>query len=201
MTKLTSLDNLLEHDLKDAYDAEKRLVRALPKMAAAAESKELRGAIEEHLAVTKKHVQRLEQIFATLGLKPAGKTCMGMKGLIEEGEETLEAEGEAPFTDLAIIGAARRVEHYEMAAYLSMQAIAQQIGNSEVESLIQENLQEEQEADEKLSMLAATLAEGSEDEGVEDSDEDEAMNMEDKPVSMPVGRSTGRAATASRKSK
>jgi ferritin-like metal-binding protein YciE len=148
--------NLLEEDLKDIYDFEKRLVRAIPKMAKAANSEELRSGLMEHLEATKTHVQRIEQIFDLLDLPAKAKTCEGMKGIIAEGEEAL-GEVDGPLGDVAIASAARRVEHYEMAAYAGARAIAEQLGNGEVASLLQETWDEEREADEKLSQVAAKV--------------------------------------------
>src|SRR5262245_40723952 len=122
--KLDTLNTLLEEELKDIYDAEKRLVRALPKMAKAASTIELRSALQEHLEVTKGQVQRLEQVFEGLGVPAKGKPCVGMKGLIEEGEEVMQQDGLKSLKDAAIIGAAQRVEHYEMAAYGTARTLA-----------------------------------------------------------------------------
>src|SRR5262245_61424011 len=115
--KIDSLDTLLLEEIKDLYDAEKRLVKAIPKMAKAANSDELRSALEEHLEVTRNQVSRLEEVFELLDAKPKAKSCAGMQGIIEEGQETLQQDGEPALLDAAIIGAAQRVEHYEMAAY------------------------------------------------------------------------------------
>ena len=127
--KINSLNVLFQEELKDIYDAEKRLVRALPKMAKAASAAELRQALEEHLEVTKGHVQRLEQVFELLGVPAKAKPCAGMKGLIEEGEEVLGEDASEALMDAAIIGAAQRVEHYEMAAYGTARTFAERLGN------------------------------------------------------------------------
>src|SRR5690348_7985218 len=115
--KIDTLETLLQSELMDIYDAEKRLVKALPKLAKAASSDELRDAIQEHLDITKGQVQRLEQVFELCGFPAKAKTCAGMKGLIEEGEEVMNNSAEGALMDEALIGAAQRVEHYEMAAY------------------------------------------------------------------------------------
>jgi len=159
VVKIDSISALLEEELNDIYDAEKRLVKALPKMAKAASSDELRSAIEEHLEVTKGQVQRLEQVFEGLGIPAKGKTCVGMKGLIEEGEEALEKDGAENLKDAAIIGAAQRVEHYEMAAYGTARTLAESLGNDEAASLLEETLNEEKEADQKLTDIAVRLLE------------------------------------------
>jgi len=169
--KIDTLNTLLEEELQDIYDAEKRLVKALPKMAKAAASDELRSAIEEHLEVTKGQVERLEQVFEGLGMTAKGKTCAGMKGLIEEGEEVLAKDGVEALKDAAIIGAAQRVEHYEMAAYGTARTLAEHLGNDEAASLLEETLNEEKEADEKLTEISLRLLEGMDESGSEDGSE------------------------------
>ena len=169
--KIDSLTTLLEEELKDIYDAEKRLVRALPKMAKAASSPELRQALQEHLDVTKGQVERLEQAFELLGKPAKAKTCNGMKGLIQEGDEV----GEENFTedalkDAALIGAAQRVEHYEIAAYGTARALAERIGNSEIADLLESTLNEEKEADEMLTSIAMSVLESMADENSEDAE-------------------------------
>jgi ferritin-like metal-binding protein YciE len=154
--RITTTNLLLEADLKDIYDFEKRLVRAIPKMAKAATSDELRSGLMEHLEVTRNQVQRIEQIFELLDVPAKAKTCDGMKGIIAEGDEML-GEVEGSVRDVAITSAARRVEHYEMAAYAGAHAIAEQLGNREIAGLLQENWDEEREADEKLGQLAVQI--------------------------------------------
>lgn len=155
--KIDTLETLLQSELMDIYDAEKRLVRALPKMAKAASSDELRAAIQEHLDVTKGQVGRLEQVFELFGFPTKAKTCPGMKGLIEEGQEVIDQGNDGALMDHAIIGAAQRVEHYEMAAYGTARAMAQQLGNNQAADLLEETLNEEKEADEKLTEVAEQL--------------------------------------------
>jgi len=152
--KVDSLNTLLEQELRDIYDAEKRLVKAIPKMAKAASSEELKNALEEHLEVTKGQVQRLEQVFELFGLPAKAKTCAGMKGLLEEGEEVMDMDGSPELLDAAIIGAAQRVEHYEMAAYGTVRTMAEKMGNDQAAQLLQETLDEEKEADETLTRVA-----------------------------------------------
>jgi ferritin-like metal-binding protein YciE len=161
--KIDKLSTLLNEELKDIYDAEKRLVKALPKMAKAASASDLRSAFEEHLSVTKKHVERLEQVFELLGVPAKAKTCAGMKGLIEEGEESMQEDATEQLMDVALIGAAQRVEHCEMAAYGTARAMAERLGNQEAADLLQETLDEEKEADEKLSEIATQLLEAIEE--------------------------------------
>jgi ferritin-like metal-binding protein YciE len=158
--KFDNLSTLFEQELRDIYDAEKRLVRAIPKMAKGATSEELRQALEEHLTVTKGHVQRLEDVFGLLGVPAKAKACAGMKGLIEEGDEILGADGEPELLDAAIIGAAQRVEHYEIAAYGTARALAERLGNTEAAQLLQDTLDEEKEADQTLTGIAERLLEG-----------------------------------------
>jgi ferritin-like metal-binding protein YciE len=178
--KIETLDDLLQEELKDIYDAEKQLVKALPKMAKAASSEELKSALEEHLEVTKGQVQRLEQAFDLLGAKAKGKTCAGMKGLIQEGQEVMEEDASEQMMDAALIGAAQRVEHYEIASYGTARTFAERLGHEDVARLMQETLSEEEEADEKLTQISESLlAEVSpggaeaEEEGAEEMGEEE----------------------------
>jgi ferritin-like metal-binding protein YciE len=149
-----SLKKLYVDELKDLYSAENQLVKALPKMAKAASAPELRQGFEKHLKQTEGHVQRLEEIFQALGESPKGKKCVGMEGLVKEGSEAMEGDFEGAVLDSALIGAARRVEHYEMASYGSVSALARVLGQTKHDSLLSETLQEETETDEKLTELA-----------------------------------------------
>ena len=157
--KIEKLEQLFQEELRDLYDAEKQLVRALPKMAKAASSEELREALTEHLEVTKAQVQRLEEIFESLSVKPKSKPCAGMKGLIEEGQEMMDEDAIGELMDAALIGAAQRVEHYEIAAYGTARTFAQQLRQHEAAQLLQQTLEEEQEADEKLTQISESLLE------------------------------------------
>jgi ferritin-like metal-binding protein YciE len=150
------LKELYIDELKDLYSAESQLVKALPKMANAASSDELRHGFEEHLEQTKGHVQRLEMIFKALGESPKGKKCKGMEGLIKEGAEAME-EYQGALLDAALIGAAQRIEHYEMAGYGTVSAFADEIGESEHVALLNETLEEEKQTDEKLSRLSKNI--------------------------------------------
>ena len=174
--KLDSMETMFHQHLRDLYDAEKRLLRALPKMAKNATSEELREAMQNHVEVTRQQVSRLEQIFTKLGKKASAKKCAGMKGIIEEGEEVMEQEGEETLLDLEIIAAGRKVEHYEMASYRALEAMAESIGDEEITELIRETLAEEEEADGILSGLSEQLMEeaaSASEEEIEDMDEDE----------------------------
>jgi len=152
--KLDSLEPLFVEELRDIYNAENQLLKALPKMAKAATSPELKQAFEEHLEQTRGHVERLDEIFGELGKKATGKTCKAMKGLVEEGSEMMQEDGEDSVIDAAIIAAAQKVEHYEIASYGTVRAWAEQLGKDEAVDLLQQTLDEESEANEKLTELA-----------------------------------------------
>jgi ferritin-like metal-binding protein YciE len=149
-----SLRELYVAELRDLYNAETQLVKALPKMAKASSNAELRQGFEEHLRQTSEHVSRLEQIFEMMGEKPTGKKCLGMEGLVKEGAETMKEDYEDALMDAAIIGAAQRVEHYEIAGYGTVRAFAELLGENEHVSLLEQTLEEEKQTDEKLTQLA-----------------------------------------------
>lgn len=151
---LDSMDELLLAELKDLYDAESRIIEALPKMESAASSPQIKQAFRTHLSQTKRQKERLEQIFRMLDREAERSTCAGMKGLIEEGSIVVKAKGNAKVKDAALIAAAQRVEHYEMAAYGSARAFAQQLGRSDVANLLQMTLNEEGETDHQLTQVA-----------------------------------------------
>lgn len=151
---MESMQDLYLHELKDLYSAEKQILQALPKMAAKANHNELRQAFEEHRATTDEHVRRLETIFDELGKKPGGKKCKGMEGLIEEGQELLEEDADPDVRDAALIGAAQRVEHYEIAGYGTARTYARQLGFNNHVELLQRTLDEEGQTDERLTKLA-----------------------------------------------
>lgn len=147
------LKKLFIDELKDLYNAENQLVKALPKMAKASESPELKAGFEEHLEQTQGHVERLEEIFSKLGENPKGKKCKGMEGLVEEGAEAIE-EYQGSVRDAALIGGAQRVEHYEMAGYGTVIAMAKQLGESGYARLLEQTLEEEKETDAKLTSIS-----------------------------------------------
>jgi ferritin-like metal-binding protein YciE len=151
------LRDLYIDELKDLHNAENQLVKALPKMAKAASSEELKQGFEEHLEQTRGHVRRLEQIFKSLDESPKGKKCASMEGLVKEGSEVMEEDFEGALMDAALIGAAQRVEHYEIAAYGTASEFAKILGESEHVRLLEETLQEEKETDEKLTELAKEI--------------------------------------------
>jgi ferritin-like metal-binding protein YciE len=167
---LESMQDLFLNELKDLYNAEKQILRALPRMAKAAEAPALQQAFTKHLRETEGHVRRLERIFKSLGEAARGKKCKGMEGLIEEGKEILEEEGAPEVIDAALISAAQRVEHYEIAAYGCLRAYAQLLGYDEADQLLKQTLQEEEATDEALSALGegginqAAAAVGAEEE-------------------------------------
>jgi ferritin-like metal-binding protein YciE len=154
---LQSLEDLFLHDLKDLYNAENQILKALPRMAKKASAPELRRAFEQHLKQTEQQVRRLERIFDTLDEKAKGKTCKGMQGLIEEGKEMIGEDIEDDVLDAALIAAAQKVEHYEIAAYGTARTYAEMLGNDTAARLLQQTLDEEAETDKKLTQLAEQL--------------------------------------------
>ena len=161
-----ALRDLYIDELRDIYSAETQLVKALPKMAKAAMSDVLRSGFEEHLEQTRGHVSRLEQIFEDLDEKPSGKKCAGMEGLVKEGGEMIKNEFEGDVKDAGLIGAAQRVEHYEIAAYGTVRAFAELLGDRNAVDLLSQTLEEEKETDKKLTQLAGEInVEASQNEG------------------------------------
>jgi ferritin-like metal-binding protein YciE len=152
--ELSTLHDLLVDELRDLYDAENQLIKALPKVAAAISSSELRDAIQEHLQQTRGHVDRLERVFDELDESPRGTHCDGMEGLLKEGKKMMEKKGEEAVIDAGIISAAQRVEHYEIAGYGCVVSFAKRLGHSEAAKLLAEILEEEKAADEKLTEIA-----------------------------------------------
>ena len=152
--EIDSLQELLIEEMRDLYSAENQLTKALPKMAKKASNPQLRKAFETHLKETENHAKRLQQIFDKLGKKPTGKKCAAMEGLIEEGKEMMQEDMEPEVMDAALIAAAQRVEHYEMAGYGTVRTYAQLLGEDEQAKLLQQTLDEEGDADKLLSQLA-----------------------------------------------
>jgi ferritin-like metal-binding protein YciE len=152
--EMESLQDLFVDQLRDLYNAENQLVKALPKMAKAATTPQLAQAFEDHLEETKGHVARIEQIFERLGGSPKGKKCKAMEGLVEEGKEMIEADATPEVLDAGLIAAAQRVEHYEMAGYGCVRTYAKLLGDEQSAKLLQKTLEEEEAADEKLNNLA-----------------------------------------------
>ena len=154
---LNSLSDLLVLQLQDLYDAEQRLTKALPKMADAAANRELKSAFTKHLRETEQHVKRLEKVFSILGITAQRETCEAMKGLIAEGDEAVNSGGDRHVRDAALIAAAQRVEHYEIAGYGTVRTLAVQLGQKEIARILQETLDEEGACDKKLTEIAESL--------------------------------------------
>lgn len=154
MATLNTLEDLFVEQIQDLYDAEHQITKALPKMAKAASSSELKQAFEMHLEQTERQIARLEQVFDSIGQKAKGKTCEAMKGLIKEGDELMSTRADAAVMDAGLIASAQRVEHYEMAGYGTVRTWARLLGNTQGESLLQQTLDEEEQTDQKLSQIA-----------------------------------------------
>jgi ferritin-like metal-binding protein YciE len=185
---MEALEKLFRDELADLYDAEQQILKALPKMIEAAQSTELKNALQQHRKVTEGQVKRLEQIFRADG-KPPQKKCKGMAGLIAEGQEMMEEDFEGEVLDAAIIGAAQRVEHYEIAAYGTVRTFAQHLGRTEAVELLQETLDEEKEADELLTQIAeSSVNVRAANETGTASDDDSETDTEEEEVTMASGR-------------
>ncbi|HZI88947.1 MAG TPA: ferritin-like domain-containing protein [Candidatus Polarisedimenticolia bacterium] len=190
---IENLRELFVEQLKDMYDAEQRIVKALPKMAREATSEELSSAFEEHLAQTQEHVSRLERVFGIVGESPSKKTCKATVGLLEEGEEVMKEDAPESVLDAGLIAAAQKVEHYEMATYGCLRDWAQLLGLSEAVDLLQETLDEEGETDKKLTEIAQSLN----IEALEGEDEEEMEGDEEMPRAERAGNTRGRQVTGS----
>ena len=163
--KIENMEELFLAEIEDLYDCEKRLTKALPKMAKAANSEELRAAFAEHLEQTKGHVERLEKVFESMGLPAKTKPCAGMKGLLEEGQEVMGEDATGQLMDAALIGAAQRVEHYEIAAYGCVKTWAGLLGETEAQSLLEQTLNEEKATNDKLTELSEDINLEAKEEG------------------------------------
>jgi ferritin-like metal-binding protein YciE len=152
---LDTLHDLFVHELKDLYSAETQITKALPKLVTVANSEELKQAFQDHLEVTEGHIQRLEDIFRDLQVTPRGKKCVGMEGLLEEGKELMKEQAQDWVMDAGLIGAAQRVEHYEIAGYGTARDHAEKLGMYPAAQLLQQTLDEEGAADKKLTEIAA----------------------------------------------
>jgi ferritin-like metal-binding protein YciE len=153
---LETMQDLLVHQLKDIYSAEKQLTKALPKMVKQARTDDLAAALRAHLTETERQVQRLDRIFEKLDVRPGNTVCKGMEGLIEEADELMQEDGNEAVIDAGLISAAQRVEHYEISAYGSAKAVAALLGHADVVKLLDESQEEETAADKKLSLIATT---------------------------------------------
>jgi ferritin-like metal-binding protein YciE len=189
MAQAGTLHDAFIEELRDTYDAEKQLIKALPKLAKAAASTDLRAAFETHLEETRGHVERLEQVFESLDEKPRGKHCEGIAGIIEEGKSIMEEEFDDATMDACLIAAGQRAEHYEMAAYGTLIAWAQSMGHTEATNLLQEILDEEKAADKKLS----SLAEGGINQDAADAAHSEGEDEEEEDGTGARGRKGGSA--------
>ncbi len=155
--KVESIEDLFLDELKDLYSAEKQITKALPKLVKAASDQGLSAAFDSHLQETKGHVERLEEIFQKLGKKGTGKTCEGMKGVLEEGAEVVQEIEKGPIRDAGLIAAAQRVEHYEIAGYGSVRSFAELLGKTDIVELLEQTLDEEKAADEKLTKISESV--------------------------------------------
>jgi ferritin-like metal-binding protein YciE len=172
MAKLSSLDDLLVHELQDIYHAEGQILKALPKMTKAASNSDLKAAFEEHRVQTEGQVKRLEEVFKLLGLPAKGKKCEGMAGLIEEGKKTMEEDAEPEVLDAALIAAAQKVEHYEIASYGCVCTYAEMLGLDQIHDLLGQTLEEEEATDQRLTALAESVINiEAEEEGLESEEE------------------------------
>jgi ferritin-like metal-binding protein YciE len=185
-----NLKELFVDELRDIYDAEKQLTKALPKMARAAENPELRAAFEEHLEITRAQVSRLEEVFKLLGIPARGKPCEGMKGLIEEGDEKLK-KLEGSVLDAALIGSAQKVEHYEIATYGTLATFAEVLEMEDAKDLLGQSLDEEKEADEKLTAIAGQINPEAEQEEEEGEQEEEGEMATTSPSRTSRGGNGG----------
>jgi len=202
MAEATTLHKLFIDELRDAYHAERQLVKALPRMAKAATSPDLKAAFQAHLAETEEQVARLEQAFGLLDEPVKAKVCAGMQGILEEGADVIKEEDKGTALDAALIAGAQRAEHYEMAAYGTLMAWANALGHDDVAELLSMTLEEEKAADEKLSMLAEAGINAAAAEGSEDEDEDEEEDEPEAPAMAAAGRGKAKPAatrTAKRK--
>jgi ferritin-like metal-binding protein YciE len=193
MMKDNTLRELFLDELRDLYDAENRIVKALPKMVKAAESEELRSGFEQHLEQTKGHVERLKQILTSLDEKASGKKCPGMVGILEEGEELMDEDYEGSVKDAALISAAQRVEHYEIAAYGCVHAWAEELGENEAAELLEKTLTEEKETDAKLTELAEQINTSANEE---EQESEEGESEQEQPETTPARRGRSRSANA-----
>ena len=190
-----TLHKLFVEQLKDLYDAEQQLVRALPKLAEAASSPELEEALSSHLEETKTHVDRLEQVFELAGEKAMGKKCKGMQGLLAEGDDAVKEEDEGELRDLAIIAGGQRVEHYEISAYGTAKAIAEQLGLDDAVELLAQTEEEESTADGKLTEVAETIYQTIDEESDLVESEPEEADVEGKAsAKIPARKTAGSAA-------
>jgi ferritin-like metal-binding protein YciE len=185
MSELATIKDLLEDEIKDLYSAEKQLTKAIPKMAKGSNNEELSAAFQAHLKETEGQITRLEQVAKLLETTPTGKKCKGMEGVIAEGAEALEEDGDEHVLDLGIIGAGSRVEHYEIAGYTTAINLAKQLGEDEIVELLTQNLEEEQAADEKLRTIGEQIL------GEAPTEENDESETEEGEESAPKTKAAG----------
>lgn len=191
---IKTADDLFLDELKDIYSAEKQAIRVYPKLAKAISSPELKEALQTHLEQTKSQLERLDRVFEILEKRSSGKTCEGMKGLIEEGQEHAEEIEQGPVRDAALIGAAQRMEHYEIAAYGTIIAFAKATGQDEIAQLLSETLEEEKATDQKLTEVSDSVNQQAISEG-----EDEESEGEDDKEKTPAKKSAKKSSSKSSK--
>jgi ferritin-like metal-binding protein YciE len=179
--KTLKFEDLLKEELEDLYDAEKQIVNALPKMVEAASAEDLKAAFQEHLEQTVEQVARLERVFEAIGEQPGGKQCEGMQGLLKESEKMIQEMEKSPVLDAALIGAAQKVEHYEISGYGTVRTMAEFLGQQDAADLLEETLDEEKAADDTLTEIAETIMTG------EASSEDDEEEIEDEEDEEEVG--------------
>lgn len=188
---MQTLKELFVDKLKDVYDAERRITRALPKVIKASNDGELSRALEEHLQQTEGHVARLDRVFEVIGESPGRKTCHGMMGILEEGEELMGKDAEGPVMDAGLIAAAQSVEHYEITAYGCLKTWANQLGMKDEANLLDETLEEEKQADERLSRIASTVnREAARAEALEGGEEGEPVPIRRRSAGSPSSRAS-----------
>lgn len=197
MASTDSLAELLQDELKDLYDAEKQLTKALPKMVKNATATELKQAFQGHLKETEQHIERLEEIFEQLGMPARGKKCIGMQHLLKEGQEMIGEAEEDATRDAVMIAAAQKVEHYEIASYGTVRTWATLLGKEHVAALLEDTLEEEKEADQKLTVIAESVVNAA--SAAEGDDDEEEEGVRAKPSRRSVSAGGSRPVAADRK--
>jgi ferritin-like metal-binding protein YciE len=192
MANLDSLEALLQDEMKDIYDAEKQLTKALPKLAKKASAPELKEALEAHLEETEQHIERLEQAFEQLGMPARGKKCEGMKHLIDEGNDLISDAEDDAARDAVMIAAAQKVEHYEIASYGTIRTWANLLGKNDVAALFEDTLEEEKEADQKLTTIAESFVNEEAVEGGEEEEEEKPRRARGQRGSRAMAADRGR---------
>ena len=201
---IATIEDLFLDELKDIYSAEKQAIRSYPRIAKAASSDELKQALQKHLEQTKGQLERLDKVFEILEKRAGGKTCEAMKGLLEEAAESIEEIEQGPVLDVAIIAAAQRIEHYEIAAYGTVATLAEAMGQSEIQQLLSETLQEEKDTDELLTGVAGSVnseALGSSEEAEEEEDGEAEEEAEEDESPTPAPKKAAKSAAKGKSKK